>query len=134
VALAHKDLPADWPGMTLGQSSAWCRSNGVRLPDIAVGSTEANQLMRRFQMADIPARGGTHHVVDGIKIVRQLIRDGHGYHALQVHARCRNLIGEFTRGYVYPEGTKARDQEKPADGQDHAADALRYWTFMRSRR
>lgn len=132
--LAHKDTPEDWPGMTLSQASAWCRSNAVRLPEIAIGSTEANQLMRRFQLADIPARGGTHHVVDGVKLVRSLIKDGKGYRALQVHPRCRHLIDELTRGYVYSEGTKARDSEKPADGNDHACDAARYWCFMRARR
>jgi len=127
-------LPENWQALTLGEAARWCRDHGVRLPEIAIGSTEANQLMRRFKMADIPARGGTHLVVEGVKAVRSLVCDGRGYRALQVHHRCRNLIGELTKGYVYPDGVKVRDTEKPQDGNDHACDALRYWVWLRAKR
>jgi hypothetical protein len=48
-----------------------------------------------------------------------------------VNRRCKNLIREMTEGYVYPEGVR-RDNEKPVDANNHAPDALQYWTFMRA--
>ena len=106
---------------------------GLQRPEIAVGSSEANQLMARFRKANIPPRGGTHPVVEGVKLVRELICDVNGRRILQVHRRCRNLIREITQTYRYPEG-KRRPDEKPADGGDHACDALRYWCWRRARR
>ena len=128
-----KALPEGWPTMTNTARSAWAVSNKVKLPELAVGSSEAVQLMRRFREANIPARGGTHHIVDGIKIVRQLILDGNGVRSLQVNRRCKGLINELTNTYRYPDGVR-RDSEKPEDGGDHSADALRYWVHMRSGR
>lgn len=133
AALYQATLPETWPTLTLERASAWCIEHGVRLPEIAIGSTEATQLMRRFKAANIPARGGTHVVVEGVKAMRELVCDGQGYRALQIHRRCTNTLSEITRGYRYPEGAK-RDNEKPADGNDHACDALRYWCWMRARR
>jgi hypothetical protein len=128
-----KALPDAWPTMTNTARSAWAVGNGVKLPELAVGSTEAVQLMRRFREANIPARGGTHHVVDGVKVVRQLILDGNGVRSLQVNRRCKGLIGEMTNTYRYPDGVR-RDSEKPEDGGDHSCDSLRYWCHMRSGR
>jgi len=128
-----KPLPDAWATMTNTARSAWAVGNGVKLPELAVGSTEAVQLMRRFREANIPARGGTHHIVDGIKVVRQLILDGNGVRSLQVNRRCKGLIGEMTNTYRYPDGVR-RDSEKPEDGGDHSCDALRYWVHMRSGR
>lgn len=108
-----------------------CRSYGFELPEIAVGSSEAAQFMARLRLADIVARGGTHEVVDGIKHVRRLIVDANGSRSLKVVAnRCPNFISELTAGYQYPTKVRA-DNEKPADGNDHACDAFRYWAWMR---
>lgn len=106
----------------------------AKLPEIAIGSSEAKELQGQFRKADIVARGGTHEVVEGLKAVRQHIRDGNGYCALQVAPRCRNLINELTSGYQYPPEGSRRDDEKPLDGNDHACDALRYWVYVRARR
>jgi hypothetical protein len=104
------------------------------LPEIAVGSSEAKELQGQFRKANIVARGGTHEVVEGLKVVRQLIRDGNGVCALQVAPRCRHLLDELTSGYQYPPEGSRRDDEKPLDGNDHACDALRYWCHVRARR
>jgi len=108
------------------------REHNVPIPEIAVGSPEAKEMQGRFRLADIPARNKVHQVKDGIDLVRSLILDGNGMRLLKVNRRCKNLIREITEGYVYPEGGK-RDAEKPLDGNDHAADALRYWCFLRAR-
>lgn len=111
---------------------ALCKERGWPLPELAVGSPEAKEMQARLRMADIPVRAMPHEVVQGINVVRRLICDGHGYRALKVHRRCRNLIWELTEGYQYAEGRKGL-AEKPLDGNDHAADAFRYWAYMRAR-
>lgn len=117
----------------LERAARWCRENGVRLAEIAIGGTESVQLMRRFRLADIPARGGTHEIVQGIALVRRLIRDGQDYRTLRVSRRCKNLVRELTQDYRYPDGGRKRDAELPEDKNNHAADALRYWCWMRAR-
>lgn len=121
-------------GERWGWADEETKTRPARMPEIAVGSPEAKDLQERFRRADIPYRAETHKIVEGIKVLRRLICDGQGYRALQVHRRCRNLIRELTEGYQYPaEGTKS-DDENPLDGNDHACDALRYWTWLRARR
>ena len=118
------------------QHFGWADDDQTRpnnLPEIAVGSPEAKELQRRFRRADIPARHKSHKVVEGIKVVRQHIRDGQGYRTLLVHPRCRNFIDEITTRYQYPEEGSRRDDEKPLDGNDHACDAYRYWAYLRAR-
>lgn len=133
ASMAGVALPAEWPTWVNATRAAWCRGNGVALPELAVGSSEAVQLKARFREADIPARGGTHHIVDGIKVVRTLILDANNVRTLYVAPRCATLISEIQRGYRYPDGER-RDNEKPLDGNDHACDALRYWCYTRSGR
>lgn len=127
-----KQLPDSWSAMKLNEASDWLLANEVRLPEIAVGGSESVQLMRRFREANITARGGTHEIVEGIKVMRARIRDGNGYRALRVSSRCRTLISEMTQGYRYPEGSR-RDSEKPEDANNHACDALRVWMWMRGK-
>ena len=127
VSLAGKRLPADWGARSLSEKARWCRENDVPLPELAVGSPEANQLMARFRQADIPARGASHRVVEGINKVRALIWDGRR-RSLFVHRRCRNLLDEIRSGYRYDPD---RPSEKPVDGNDHGCDALRYWVWLR---
>ncbi len=126
-------LPEGWQTMTNGQRSAWAHSTGVKLPELAVCGTESVQLMRRFREANIPARGGTHLILEGIKVMRQLILDGNGVRTMRVNRRCKTLINELTTGYRFPEGAR-RDSEKPEDLNNHAVDAARMWCWMRSGR
>lgn len=141
AAYANQALPEEWGTFSLGDAAQWCGAPNVEtgtprvpLPEIAIGSSEAKQLQRRFQLANIPARGGTHEVVEGIKLMRRLIKDAQGVRTLKVHRRCKNLLREVSSDYQYaPEGSRG-DDEKPMDGNDHACDALRYWVWMRARR
>lgn len=113
-----------------------------KLPELAAVSHEAVALRRRLRQANIPARnwmsskeGATTGSVrvEAIKRTRALICDGKGYRAIQVHRRCANLLDEITTGYKYPEGKRGQN-EKPADGNDHAAQALESWIWLRMRR
>lgn len=114
-----------------------CQRRGWGLPVLAVGSPEAVALREHFRKAGIAVRSpGGVGIVEGIKAVRRLVCDGQGVRSLQVNRRCTNLISELTDGYRYPDsnGAPRRDEEKPLDGNDHAADALRYWVSVRMRR
>lgn len=125
---AGKELPTG----SLEELGQWCRGNGVNLPEIAMVSPEAKELQQRMRMADIPSRKANNDIKQGIESVRELIKDGNDQRVLKVNRRCKNLIKEITEGYVYPEGNR-KDNEKPLDGNDHAADALRYWCHTRGR-
>lgn len=106
-----------------------------RLPEIAVGSPEANEMQKRLRMADIPDRSRAQKIVPGIDNLRSLICDGNGARSLVVNAaRCPNLLREITELYRYPEGGTRGKDEVPVDGNDHACDALRYWAYVRARR
>jgi phage terminase large subunit len=84
-----------------------CEENEWPLPQIAVGGPESKELKGRFKKANIPYRSKSHKVIEGIKL---------------------------TDGYKYPEAGSRRDDEKPLDGNDHAADAFRYWAHLRANR
>ena len=109
-----------------------CKDNAWPLPELAVGSPEAKELQERLRMANIAVRFQAHEVVQGITLLRGLFCDSQGVRAVKVHRRCRNLIRELTEGYVYSEGQHGL-HEKPEKGNDHAADALRYWCYRRMR-
>lgn len=126
------DDPENWREMSLTDCAQYLRANDVPLPEIAMISPEAKELQERFRLADIPARKANNDILQGVQTVRELISDGNGYRMLKVNRRCKNLIREITEGYVYPEGSR-RDNEKPQDGNDHAAEALRYWAHSRAR-
>lgn len=129
--LAGKALPENWQSLSLEEAAQWVRSQGIPMPEIAMVSPEAKELQGNLRLADIPARKAKNEILPGIETVRELICDANGYRTLKVNRRARNFIKEVTEGYVYPEG-KHRDNEKPQDGNDHAADAFRYWAHTRA--
>ena len=119
----------------VGEVVERCKARGWPTPQIAVGSPEAVELREVFRQANIPCRVEPHKIVEGIQVVRRLVRDGQGYRSLRVHKRCTNLLREMREGYRYPEGDKPRrNEEVPLDQDNHASDALRYWCWVRSRR
>ena len=150
IAYSGKQLPAELERASNAEIVEWCRESErenheigeirekeakprVRLPEIVIGSPEAKELQQQFRRADIPYRFVTHQVVEGIKVVRGLICDGHGVRTLKVNRRVRNFLWELTEGFQYPPGAKG-DNEKPQDGDDHANDAFRYWAYARARK
>lgn len=126
---AGKGTPDDkWGQMSLGEKARWMHGQEIPLPEIAVGSTEAAQLMRRFQMANIPARGGTHTpMTEGVKLVRGLVQDAKGRSVLRVNRRCKRFIEEM-QGYQMD-----ANKDRPQDKDDHGPDAIRYWAWLRAR-
>jgi phage terminase large subunit len=111
------------------------------LPALAAVSHEAVQLRRRLREANIPARNWLSRRAPGrrstrkeaIKRTRALICDGNGRRTILVHPRCKNLIREITQDYHYPEALDRNSNEMPADENDHAAQALESWCWLRVR-
>jgi PBSX family phage terminase large subunit len=129
----HVDMIVDRCAERWGWKDA-ARRVPNKLPELAVGSPEAVELKERLRLADIPVRMKTHEIVEGIKVVRRLVRDGNDHRTIKVHPRCTNLIGEITGGYQYPKEGSRRDDETPIDENNHAVDALRYWCYTRARK
>ncbi len=113
-----------------------------KLPELAAVSHEATALRRRLREANIPARnwlsvkagGGQSTRKQAIQHTRALICDGNGYRALKVHPRCKNLIDEITSGYRNKPDPAGGFKDTPADGNDHACEALESWVWLRGRR
>ncbi len=132
----NKALPDDWHKLELDRAAQWCGSNGVRVPRLAVVSHEAVALRSRLANAGIPAvnwlnrknpeSGSTR--LAAITLTRTLVCDDRGYRAVKVHRRCRNLIDELSMGYQYPQGKNGLE-DMPADGNDHAVQALETWVW-----
>ena len=139
--LQEDDWPDETGKMGLAELAVTLRKLGVPLPELAAVSHEAAALRRRLRQADIPARnwlikkaGGRRSTrLAAIDEVRALVRDGKGQRPLQVNRRCRNLLDEVMSGYRLKEGPDGYE-DKPEDGNDHAANALEFWTWLRGRR
>lgn len=72
---------------------------------------------------------GTHRVVEGIRVVRQLICDGSGVRRLRVNPRCQNLIYEMGEYRTDPKARAEGGEIVPLKLSDHGQDALRYVAF-----
>ena len=119
--------------VTIARAREVARSYGFQdEPDLAICSDEDNILMSRLRAADVPARSGSHVILEGISNMRGTIKDAAGVRQLYVHARCVNLIREMTEGYRWPNNPKPGD--KPLDEDDHGVEALRKWLWARWRR
>jgi len=135
------DNGVDWDGLDYVERSEICARYGLLTPELAAVSHEAVALQNRLRRANIPARnwlstkagGGESTRMAAITLTRGLICDGKGYRAIKVHRRCRKLLDEIRAGYKYPEG-KHGLETKPEDGNDHAANALESWVWLRARR
>lgn len=138
-ALANNHI--EWDSLDVAQRAEVAGRYGLPMPELAAVSHEAVALQQRLRKANIPARnwmavtagGGKSTRLAAITLTRGLICDGKGYRAIRIHKRCRKLLDEIRAGYKYPEG-KHGLETKPEDGNDHAANALESWVWMRARR
>lgn len=121
------------PAVCISEAKAMAKGYGIEHFEIAVGDPSAVQLAEALRQADIPARGGSAGVIEGINNIRRLVRGADGKVGLRVHSRCRNFIREMGEDYQYPEGAKG-DEVKPVKEEDHGPDAIREWAWMRMRR
>lgn len=111
-------------------------AHGLNLPAMAAVSHEAVALRKRLQTAKIRAVNWMEQRVKGesstrlaaITLTRSMICDGKGHRALKIHRRCKNLLDEISAGYKYPEG-KHGFEAHPADGNDHAVNALESYVW-----
>jgi len=132
-----------WPDPDGGMSNdALARAlldQGVPIPELAAVSHEAPALRRRLREANIPARnwlskkvrGGGSTRAAAVTTTRELICDGRQHRPIQVHQRCRNLLDELTMGYKNKLGADGKYMDEPEDGNDHGAQALESWVWLR---
>jgi hypothetical protein len=131
----------EWDTLDWAQKAETAARYRLPTPELAAVSHEAVALQQRLKRANIPARnwlavkagGGGSTRLAAITLTRSLICDGKGYRAIKVHKRCRHLLDELRAGYKYPEG-KHGLETKPEDGNDHAANALESYVWLRCRR
>lgn len=111
-----------------------CKEKGWSLPEMAVGSHEAPELREHLRLADVPARFRKSDPLERIKHLRGLFCDANGVRTIAINPRCKNLLLELGEKFVYPEpdGKKRRDDEAPIWKDDHAAQALDMWCYLRS--
>jgi predicted phage terminase large subunit-like protein len=118
--------------MNLEELITYCSEKNIKLPEIAVGSPEDKVMGLALREANIPFRGREHERVDGIQRVRKLIKDVNGNRKLLVNARSHGLIRELSDGYRYKvEGSQT--SEDPIEKNCQAADALRFWSWIRAK-
>jgi hypothetical protein len=130
----------EWDTMDDRERALTCVRFGLPKPELAAVSHEAVALQQRLRKANIMARnwltvkagGGGSTRLAAITLTRGLICDGKGHRAIKIHRRCRHLLDEIRAGYKYPEG-KHGLETKPEDGNDHAANALESWVWLRTR-
>lgn len=135
------DNNIEWDTLDVSQRAEMATRYGLKVPEMAAVSHEAVALQNRFRRANIVARnwlsvkagGGESTRLAAITLTRSLICDGKGYRAIKIHKRCRKLLDEINAGYKYPEG-KHGLETKPQDGNDHAANALESYVWLRCRR
>jgi hypothetical protein len=121
---------------TVDAITARCNARGLRIPTAAAVSHESPQLRARLKGAGIPARSwletpsaGASTRVAAIKLTRSMFCDAQKRRTILVNRRCKHLVWEITQGYRYPEGRHGAD-DKPADANDHACEALESLVWM----
>lgn len=97
-----------------------------RRPDIVYIDSSAAMFKAEIGKRDITTKGSTHIVVEGIKNVRRLIKDGNGVIMLHVHPLCTNLIYEMGAYRSDPKARSDSGELLPLKADDHSQDSLRY--------
>lgn len=91
------------------------------LADLALVDSSAAELRSRIWDVGVDTLGARHDVLEGIKHVRQFLRDSKGFRHVRFHPRCQFAIDEM-QNYVFPD----KGGEKPLKESDNVPDSLRY--------
>jgi hypothetical protein len=102
------------------------RYHAYRPPKLVWLDGSAAQFRGELIKRGLHVANGTHRVVEGIKLVRQMIADGKGVRLLKVHPRCENLIYEMGDYRSDPKYKSQGGELVPLKVSDHSQDALRY--------
>lgn len=107
---------------------------GYPTPMVARVDSAAAEFRARLWDLGIETSAGSHDVLEGVKHLRAMVRDGTGQVHLRFHPRCEFSIGEI-QAYCYPDTVdgkfSANDPRaaKPQKHSDNVADAARYLTW-----
>jgi PBSX family phage terminase large subunit len=94
---------------------------GIRPRSIVVDPSAAS-FMAELRQRGIPVQAADNRVLDGIRNVSELLRDG----KLLFSKSCVRTLSEFGE-YVWDEKASAQGIDKPVKEHDHAMDAVRYF-------
>lgn len=91
-------------------------------PRMVIIDPSAASFIAEVRGRGLPVQAADNRVLDGIRNVSQLLRDG----KLGFHRGCVNTLQEF-RAYVWDESAAALGVDKPVKDHDHCMDAVRYF-------
>lgn len=97
------------------------------LPEFIYYDPSAIQFAATAQELGHAVWGAYNGVPEGIKVVRNFIKDHNGERRLLVHPRCVNLIEQFPTYRYSDTGAMLGSDPKPLKENDHAVDSLRYY-------
>lgn len=111
------------PGGEQAVAATFCDPAGAGVNDVTGTSA-----VRELRAMGVRVKYRSSAILEGVELIRRVIRDGAGVSRLVVDPRCERLI-EALRCYHYPEAPSGAAGEMPVkDGvYDHAIDALRYF-------
>lgn len=91
-------------------------------PRTVIIDPSAASFITELQRRGLPVQAADNRVLDGIRNVSQLLREG----KLLFSSACTRTISEF-RAYVWDETAAAQGVDKPVKDHDHCMDAVRYF-------
>ncbi|MCD7837829.1 MAG: PBSX family phage terminase large subunit [Clostridiales bacterium] len=91
-------------------------------PRTVIIDPSAASFITELQRRGLPVQAADNRVLDGIRNVSQLLREG----KLLFSKECSRTISEF-RAYVWDETAAAQGVDKPVKDHDHCMDAVRYF-------
>lgn len=104
---------------------------GYPIPELLYHDPAAVQFGAEAQNYGFATWGAANNVAEGIKKVREFIRDGNNERRLLVHPRCVNLIEQMPSYRNSESNALLNGDPKPIKENDHAVDALRYFIYTR---
>lgn len=110
------------PGGETGVAATFCDPSGSGVNDVT-----GTSVVRELKAAGIAVRFRRSSILEGIELVRRIIRSGDGVSSLVISPKCQRLI-EAMQCYHYPDNVTSGKELPLKDGlYDHPIDALRYF-------
>lgn len=110
------------PGGETGVAATFCDPSGAGVNDVT-----GTSVVRELKAAGIAVRFRRSSILEGIELVRRIIRSGDGRSSLVISPKCQRLI-EAMQCYHYPDNVTGGKELPLKDGlYDHPIDALRYF-------
>jgi hypothetical protein len=100
---------------------------GYPPPEMVFIDSSAAMFKGAMMLRGLLVSNSSHPVVEGIRNLRQFVKDGNGMRLLKAHPRCENFTEEMG-SYRYGTSQIAGDR-KPIKADDHGPDGARYFCW-----